>query len=171
MKTGNSFCLYGVQVTSFFTHPSRLYFIITRLQVEFPDIFHKYITDKIKNLGTKKKVDYVTDKLDVYQFLATDLVGQPYKNFCDTIYGKDTDTNDNNSSESIDIMKQLLHELFEVVGNLDMVCSYEVNLAYIGRSFSSIGDNETGTQLKRSTEETLSRIFLEPKCKIYEGCF
>ncbi len=41
--------------------------------------------------------------------------------------------------------------------------------SYIGRDFTSIGDNETGKEFKESVQENVKKFFKNEKCRIHEG--
>jgi len=52
---------------------------------------------------------------------------------------------------------------------LDIELPYEYDTAYIGRSWSSIGDDETGKQFKESVKKEIKKVFGEDlKCSTHE---
>lgn len=58
-----------------------------------------------------------------------------------------------------------LVEFLECNDSLEIISNYDCEDYYIGRSFHTIGDNETGKQFKDSVENQLKQVFEDVKCR------
>lgn len=93
------------------------------------------------------------------------------------IYGKMVDEDDvkkyaeimfGDDPEYFKLNKDELYEIAEFIDNKDpyieVICDYECEEFYMGRSFNKIGDKETGEQFKKSVENQLKQVFGNVKC-------
>jgi len=72
--------------------------------------------------------------------------------FC--IYG----TNIGENRDEVEIIEEKIREL-----GLKLEVHYGEYTRYVGRSWSSIGDDETGKQFKASVKDAVAKLELDPK--------
>ena len=61
-----------------------------------------------------------------------------------------------------------VEKLFTELG-LTFTCDYDNNVTYIGREFTSIGDDETGKEFKTSIKKSLKKVFGDVEVETHEG--
>lgn len=94
------------------------------------------------------------------------------------IYGINTSIDDvtkyakSNFSENSEYQKIALKDDYEIIeflndtiSTIEFIADYEDDSVYVGRSFETIKDDETGKMFKDSVEEFIKESFPQSKCR------
>ena len=147
---GSSFSIYGIKITE-----DEMKQTLTAHGISFDDIDE---TDE----SIENEIEDVVDKVDSDEFDTEE--DDDEKDF-------ESDTNDEFIEEDENDAYQKFEEL---VDDFELFCyTFEdEGEIYIGREWSTIGDNETGLEFKKSTEEALKKLLGNKRsCDTIEECF
>lgn len=72
---------------------------------------------------------------------------------------------DNNMMEALSDYDDIFEYLGKYMNNLEIHAPYDFDYVYIGRSFTSIGDDETGASFKKNVKENIDKYFDNEQCK------
>lgn len=153
-SSSSSFCIYGISVGEFRWEPSELFRFIKTFKQEFPEKFNEHVESSIELWASQKESEIYAYRVNMYNFFKTDLTDKGYDDFLSAAGSTDEEDSNNNREEISEIIDSLLGKIA-----LTMYTWYDARESWIGRSFSKIGDSETGLAFKQDIQNKINKLF------------
>ena len=159
-----SFCIYGI-CTEIENDAESIFKLLQKIVRNHYDKYVFGVDTHIKGLTESDQCNekWAIDKINFLNFMKT--IPDTTLEYYISVVDPDEEYGDGDVEES------LREELDSALSYVGLSChrgpdGYES--FYIGRDFTSIGDNETGAQFKNSIKELISTIFSSSECTIHE---
>lgn len=147
-SSSTSFCIYGHVEEGFRTNAKTIYDVLKNIQKNFSEQYQKQLLKLIETWKAFPEDKYSKRNIKKYTFLL---------NIQENEFSEYFKTNDD------DI--EILYDLFtDLCGSFKLRVYSSDYSTYVGRSYMSLGDDETGKQFKDSVNDVVPKIFPNAEC-------